>query len=129
MCQGQILAISQNTALFSLLGTNYGGNGTSNFGLPNFQGNVPMFWGSGPGLTPRDIGETGGSETALLLSGNLPAHTHGLLANVNPSNLAVPSSVRAYARSNPGLAYKSGSATLVAMAPPSHRPGRWRPAS
>ena len=60
LCAGQILPISQNTALFSLLGVNYGGNGTSNFGLPNFEGIMPLGQGNGPGLTPRVVGETGG---------------------------------------------------------------------
>ena len=74
-CNGQILPISQNTALFSLLGTTYGGDGRSNFALPNLQGNAPMFWGQGPGLSLYDLGETGGSETVTLLRDN------GLLAN------------------------------------------------
>lgn len=76
MCNGSILAISQNTALFSLLGTNYGGNGTSNFGLPNLQGSVPIGQGTGPGLTPREVGETGGEQAVTLLTSNMPAHTH-----------------------------------------------------
>lgn len=75
-CNGQILAISQNTALFSLLGTNYGGNGTSNFALPNFQGTVPMDQGNGTGLTPRSVGEIGGSATVTLLSTEMPLHSH-----------------------------------------------------
>jgi microcystin-dependent protein len=70
------MAIQQNTALFSLLGTTYGGNGTSNFALPNLQGLVPMHAGDGPGLTPRVIGETGGSPTQTLLSTEVPLHTH-----------------------------------------------------
>ena len=75
-CNGQLLPISQNTALFSLLGTTYGGNGTSTFALPNLQGNVPMGAGQGQGLSLRDLGETGGSETVTLLSSEMPAHTH-----------------------------------------------------
>jgi microcystin-dependent protein len=76
LCNGQILSISQNTALFSLLGTTYGGNGTSNFALPNFQGSAPMHWGFGAGLTQRFIGESGGTQTVTLLSGEVPAHVH-----------------------------------------------------
>jgi microcystin-dependent protein len=76
MCNGQILAISQYTALFSLLGTTYGGNGTSNFALPNFQGVAPMHSGNGAGLTPRVIGETGGEASVTLLASQIPAHTH-----------------------------------------------------
>lgn len=81
LCNGQLLPVSQNVALFSILGTTYGGNGTSTFGLPNFQGTVPMHWGTGPGLTPRTLGETGGSEQVSLLSSQMPAHTHLLMAN------------------------------------------------
>lgn len=80
-CDGQLLPLSQNTALFSLLGTTYGGNGKSNFALPNFQGNTPMFWGQGPGLSLRDIGETGGSETVSLLESEIPSHSHGMVVS------------------------------------------------
>ena len=76
LCNGQILPISQYAALFSLLGTQFGGNGTSNFALPNLQGNVPMHWGNGAGLTPRVVGETGGSENVTLLSQEMPQHQH-----------------------------------------------------
>jgi len=76
LCNGQILSISQNTALFSLLGTTYGGNGTSNFALPNLQGCVPMHQGTGAGLTPRVLGETGGTQTVTLLSNEVPVHVH-----------------------------------------------------
>ncbi|HEX4607326.1 MAG TPA: tail fiber protein [Urbifossiella sp.] len=75
-CDGQIMAISQNTALFSLLGTQFGGNGTSNFGLPNLQGSAPMGQGNGIGLTPRVVGETGGVPNVTLLSNEMAAHTH-----------------------------------------------------
>lgn len=79
-CDGQILPISQNTALFSLLGTIYGGNGKSTFALPDLQGRAPMQQGQGPGLSLRDLGETGGSATVTLLADEIPQHTHGLLA-------------------------------------------------
>lgn len=75
-CDGQLLPISQNTALFSLLGTTYGGNGKSNFALPDFQGRSPMHQGQGPGLSLRDLGETGGSETVTLLQSEIPSHNH-----------------------------------------------------
>jgi microcystin-dependent protein len=81
-CDGQILPISQNTALFSLLGTTYGGDGKSNFALPNFQGNAPMHPGQGPGLSLHDLGETGGSETVSLLESEIPSHSHALRADV-----------------------------------------------
>ncbi|MDO8964022.1 MAG: tail fiber protein [Coriobacteriia bacterium] len=77
-CDGQILPISQNTALFSLLGTNYGGDGRSTFQLPDMQGNVPMHPGQGPGLSPHDLGETGGSDTVSLLASEIPSHGHTL---------------------------------------------------
>jgi microcystin-dependent protein len=76
LCNGQLLPIQQYTALFSLLGTFYGGNGTSNFALPNFQARSPMHQGDGPGLTPRVIGETGGEATVTLLAQEVPIHAH-----------------------------------------------------
>jgi microcystin-dependent protein len=78
-CDGQILPLSQNTALFSLLGTTYGGDGKSNFALPNMQGNAPMHPGQGPGLSLHDLGETGGTETVSLLESEMPSHSHALL--------------------------------------------------
>ena len=77
-CNGQILPLSQNTALFSLLGTTYGGDGKSNFALPNLQGNAPMHPGQGPGLSLHDLGETGGSDTVSLLESEMPAHPHSI---------------------------------------------------
>src|SRR5271170_5227535 len=85
-CQGQILDISQNTALFSLLGTTYGGNGTSNFGLPNLQARASMGAGNGPGLTPRVLGETDGVQNVTLLTTELPAHSHTLEADSGGGN-------------------------------------------
>jgi microcystin-dependent protein len=76
LCNGQLMSIPQNTALFSLLGTNYGGDGRTTFGLPNLQGSAPLAWGSGSGLTPRDIGETGGNTAVSLLMTAIPAHAH-----------------------------------------------------
>lgn len=83
-CNGQILPISQNTALFSLLGTTYGGNGQSTFALPDMQGNSPMHPGQGPGLSLHDLGETGGSETVTLLVSEIPAHNHFIVATPSP---------------------------------------------
>lgn len=77
-CDGQILPLSQNTALFSLLGTTYGGDGKSNFGLPDLQGCAPMHPGQGPGLSLHDLGETGGVETVALLESEIPSHSHGV---------------------------------------------------
>ncbi|MBL8297025.1 MAG: phage tail protein [Rhodanobacteraceae bacterium] len=89
-CDGQLLPLSQNTALFSLLGTTYGGNGKSNFALPDLQGRAPMFWGQGPGLSLHDIGETGGSETVSLLESEIPSHSHAFNASGAPADAQVP---------------------------------------
>jgi microcystin-dependent protein len=89
-CDGQLLPLSQNTALFSLLGTTYGGNGKSNFALPDLQGRAPMHPGQGPGLSLHDLGETGGSETVTLLESEIPAHGHTLTGNPAPGNRTNP---------------------------------------
>ncbi|MBI1782773.1 MAG: phage tail protein [Sphingobacteriales bacterium] len=80
-CDGQLLPLSQNTALFSLLGTTYGGDGRSNFALPNLQGSVPMHPGQGPGLSLHDLGEAGGSDAVTLIQTELPNHSHTMRAN------------------------------------------------
>jgi microcystin-dependent protein len=77
-CDGQLLPLSQNTALFSLLGTTYGGNGKSNFALPDLQGRAPMHPGQGPGLSLHDLGETGGSPSVTLLQSEMPLHAHNI---------------------------------------------------
>lgn len=77
-CRGQLLSISQNSALFSLLGTTYGGDGQNTFGLPNLQGRAPVHQGQGPGLTNRTIGEVSGSESVTLTALQIPQHSHGL---------------------------------------------------
>jgi microcystin-dependent protein len=89
-CNGQLLPISQNTALFSLLGTTYGGDGKSNFALPNMQGNAPMHPGQGPGLSLHDLGETGGSQTVTLLESEMPAHSHALTAQTGVGTKSTP---------------------------------------
>lgn len=91
-CQGQIMTISQNTALFSLLGTTYGGNGTTTFGLPNLQGRVPMGQGNGSGLSPRSLGQTTGTESVTLSSTQLPGHSHTLMAQNASASTAAPGS-------------------------------------
>ena len=87
-CDGQLLPISQNTALFSLIGTFYGGNGKSTFALPNMQGCSPMQAGQGPGLSLRDLGETGGEQVVTLIQTEIPAHSHTMSATVTPGNTA-----------------------------------------
>ncbi len=104
-CDGQILPLSQNTALFSLLGTTYGGDGKSNFALPNMQGNAPMHPGQGPGLSLHDLGETGGSETVTLLQSEMPSHPHAFMAEATPANLKSATSADGLARSSGGNAY------------------------
>jgi microcystin-dependent protein len=89
-CDGQLLPISQNTALFSLLGTTYGGDGKSNFALPDLQGLVPMQQGQGPGLSLRDLGETGGEQNVTLLQTEMPVHSHGTPLGATGSGAASP---------------------------------------
>jgi microcystin-dependent protein len=90
LCNGQILSIAQNTALFSLLGTTYGGNGQTTFALPNFQGRTPIHQGSGPGLSTYVLGQAAGTESVSILTSNLPAHTHALMANTAAGTTGVP---------------------------------------
>jgi microcystin-dependent protein len=106
-CDGQLLPLSQNTALFSLLGTTYGGDGKSNFALPNMQGNAPMHPGQGPGLSLHDLGETGGSETVTLLISEIPSHSHSLFANAVAGDTNSPSPSVSLARSKNATAYQS----------------------
>jgi len=113
LCNGQLMPISQNTALFSLLGTTYGGDGKSNFGLPNMQGSAPMQSGQGPGLSLRDLGETGGEQTVTLLQTEMPAHTHAVQASTtgglpSPTNNAWASGLKGH----PGSYAASGSGNV-----------------
>jgi microcystin-dependent protein len=116
-CDGQLLPISQNTALFSLLGTTYGGDGKSIFALPDVQGSAPMHPGQGPGLSLHDLGEIGGSDTVTLLESEIPSHSHALSAiNFNASdNLPTSNDL---SRGAGGLnAYAATGGPLVQMAP------------
>jgi len=85
LCDGQILAISENEALFSILGTTYGGDGRTTFGLPDLRGRTPIHAGQGPGLTLRRLGQKGGEETVLLTVNQLPSHTHTAQLNADSS--------------------------------------------
>jgi microcystin-dependent protein len=96
LCNGQVLPIAQNTALFSLLGTQYGGDGRANFALPDLQARMPLHQGAGPGLTPRTVGETGGVASVTLTAAQMHVHSHGLMA---------------------GLAATSGAPELSSLAP------------
>jgi microcystin-dependent protein len=107
-CDGQLQPISQNTALFSLLGTTYGGDGKSTFALPDMQGNVPMQPGQGPGLSLRDLGEMSGSQSVTLLQSEVPSHSHamsvssqlGLEDNPQGQEFAMGDGVNMYAPAN-----------------------------
>ena len=90
LCQGQLLPIADNSALFSLLGTTFGGDGQTTFGLPDLRGRMPVGMGNGPGLSPYDIGQAGGTESVTLVAGNLPAHTHSVAASSADKNDASP---------------------------------------
>lgn len=105
-CDGQLMPISQNTALFALLGTYYGGDGKSTFALPDLQGASPMHSGQGMGLSPRFLGETGGSETVTLLESEMPVHTHTFMANNGPANSRAASG-NSFARTVGGLQYEA----------------------
>src|SRR5512134_2535662 len=107
-CDGQLLPLSQNTALFSLLGTTYGGNGKSNFALPDLQGRAPLHPGQGPGLSLHDLGETGGSETVTLLESEIPSHSHAV--NVSQADATV--------RLPPGEYPATGVGGIVMYQPP-----------
>ena len=114
-CDGQILPLSQNTALFSLLGTTYGGNGQSTFALPNMRDNAPMHPGQGPGLSLHDLGETGGSSFINLLTSEMPVHTHGMKAVPDVGDTNQPNT-NAMARST-GAAVYGVTGPVVQMSP------------
>ena len=120
-CNGQLLPLSQNTALFSLLGTTYGGNGKSNFALPDLQGRAPMHPGQGPGLSLHDLGETGGSETVTLLESEIPAHTHMLRGTNSEAEAALPSDA-VIGRQTFNVFQATVNANLTPMAPESLAP-------
>lgn len=120
-CDGQLLPLSQNTALFSLLGTTNGGNGKSNFALPNLQGRAPMHPGQGPGLSLHDLGETGGTETVSLLESEIPSHTHAQRAAIDPGDLFAPAN-NALAVSVGAAMYQTSAAQLVNMSDQSLAP-------
>jgi microcystin-dependent protein len=122
-CDGQLLPLSQNTALFSLLGTTYGGNGESNFALPDLQGRAPMHPGQGPGLSLHDLGETGGSDTVTLLESEIPSHTHVLNGQGSNANSNDPAGAVLARPFGGGSLYKTpGGAALVPMSDQSLAP-------
>lgn len=117
-CNGQILPISQNTALFSLLGTTYGGNGQSTFALPNLQGNAPMHPGQGQGLSLRDLGEMSGTESITLLVSEIPLHSHTLRGTVEDATQGSLTAGVVLAQTVNGNLYQTTTgANLQTMAP------------
>lgn len=115
-CNGQLMAISQATALFSLLGTRFGGDGRTTFGLPNLAGGrAGLGAGAGPGLSPRDLGETGGEPAVALTREQDPGHGHQLFASSSVANVSSPTATTTLARSN-GVAAYGAVAKLVPMA-------------
>jgi microcystin-dependent protein len=110
-CNGQLLQISQNTALFSIIGTTYGGDGRTTLGLPNLQGRAPMHAGQGPGLTNRRLGESGGVETVTLTQAQVTGHTHAMRANPNPAEAPGPGG-NAFARAVGGAPYAAPGTTV-----------------
>jgi microcystin-dependent protein len=114
-CDGQLLPISQNTALFSLLGTTYGGDGRSTFALPDLQGRAPMQPGAGVGLSPHQLGERGGSETVALSESEIATHSHAMTAQSGAASSKVPGA-KVLAHPARGMTYAAPSANLVALA-------------
>ena len=104
-CDGQLLPIAQNTALFSLIGTTYGGDGRTTTGLPNLQGRAPMHPGRGPGLTSRRLGQNGGQETATLGEAQMPNHSHAFQGNSLPASVNAPDKTTGLARGVGGFPY------------------------
>jgi len=116
LCNGQLLPISQNTALFALLGTYYGGDGKTTFALPNLQGSAAVSQGQGPGLSQYFVGQEGGTPAVTLLQSEIPAHTHQAQASNEPAEVQAPAADRSLARSKPGYAYQSNTVdNLVQM--------------
>src|SRR4051794_21614650 len=114
-CNGQLLPLSQNTALFSLLGTVYGGDGKSNFALPDIQGSCVVHPGQGQGLSLYDQGQTGGTQTITLLNSEMPIHTHQGQASIDDGTFQAPAPDRELATSTPGFAYVATNPSPVSM--------------
>ncbi len=132
-CNGQLLSIQQNTALYAVLGTTYGGNGTTNFALPDMQARAPMHWGSGSGLSSRQIGEQDGSANITLLTRQMPNHGHALNAGTATppnaaQNTATPTTQAMFGTSNPNQAIATSRRRRSGSRPPrsGSRAGRSR---
>jgi microcystin-dependent protein len=114
-CQGQLMSITQNAALFSLLGTQFGGDGRSTFGLPNLQGSLAVGQGQGPGLQLYEIGEVGGSPSVTLLASNAPTHSHPVLAGKLAADKDTPSGNALADSSNPHIYSNAATPPLTPM--------------
>lgn len=121
LCDGQLLEISQYTALFSLLGTTYGGDGRTTFALPDFRGRAPIHAGTGPGLTTRKLGERSGEENVILNALEIPSHTHPATFAATPSSIAISASSSQGTESAPG---SNGATTLAATTSDGRSPGQ-----
>jgi len=123
MCNGQLLPINQNQALFSILGTTYGGNGQTTFALPDLRGRSPVHMGAGAGLTPRELGEVGGSSSHLLTTAELPQHTHQAFGQTagttgSPSNAVWADSGKAAYAAAPSTALAADSISTAGGSQP-----------
>jgi microcystin-dependent protein len=116
-CDGQLLPLSQNTALFSLLGTTYGGNGKSNFALPNLQAQMPMHQGQGQGLSQRNLGESVGVASVTLSANEMPAHQHALRHSGSGATSARPGTSSSFGSTGVAQVYTQGGGTLAPLAP------------
>jgi microcystin-dependent protein len=115
-CNGQTMPLSQNTALFSLLGTTYGGDGKTKFALPNLEGSAPMHPGQGPGLSLHDLGETGGVDAVTLIQSEMPAHNHLIQGSSGDSDLQSPQPTEVMAKSIGANAYSDQTSPLGQLA-------------
>lgn len=128
LCNGQLLPIAQNTALFALLGTTYGGNGQTTFALPDLRGRVSVHQGQGPGLSSYTMGESAGTETVTLLASQMPAHQHTVTFLTNSSEGGVNSPAGAYfGKTDPGVYSAAHDNTLTGPQPPSGISGGSQP--
>lgn len=118
-CNGQLMPVAQNTALFSLIGTTYGGDGRTTTALPDLQGRAPMHPGRGPGLTARRLGEEGGVETVTLTEAQIPQHTHNLVAKDEDGIRTIPQNMYLSNTEAGEKLYQSANTVLVSLAPKS----------
>jgi microcystin-dependent protein len=120
LCNGQLLSISANTALFSLLGTTYGGNGQTTFGLPDLRGRVPLGQGQGPGLSSYDLGEMAGVENVTLTAAEVGRHNHGVQGSATGASKSPSGAVPAYNDASPSYGAPDGTAMSANMTQPNN---------